>query len=553
MDINNLDFKSNALAHFGIVSGVIDELGLVEKIDKLLPIEGNSKLSMGNRVKGMLLSGLGFTNYRLYMSEHFFKDKALHKLFDCEIDSSCFNDDALGRCLDKIYEYGTSSFYAQLAFSVAKEQNLLDSGYRHDSTSMSVFGDYEYFNNNEGLDITYGFSKDHRSDLKQVNLLLTMTKNSSFPLWISGLNGNSNDKTAFHEVDKKFREFRRQLKLADSPLVVGDSALYSSELLERTNKEIDLYWLTRVPESIKEAKDLCSKTVNETDWNHLDNGYKYHLHTSNRGEVEQRWLLFYSQKAFDKEIATFQKQITKDKDSCEKSLTNFKEFACEADANEYISKITKKWKYHSLEYTLIPITKHKSKGRPKPGTVAEVVGYKVSGRVVENAVEIGKAKNSRGRFILATNQLDKTTLPDNMILSEYKGQASIEKGFRFLKDPWFMVSSLFLKKNTRIEALMSIMTLCLMVYNIAERKMRQELKKNGNQIPLQNKKLSDKPSLKWAFQLMQDIAVLSFMNIPGTTNNILKMTTLDDVHKKIISFFGGNVKKIYEINDKLRT
>lgn len=549
MDINNIEFKSNSLAHLGIVAGVIDELGLVEKIDKLLPIDGDSKLSMGNRVKGMLLSALGFTNYRLYMSEHFFEDKALHKLFTCDVESSYFNDDALGRCLDKIHDYGSSSFYAQLAFNVAKEQNLLDSGYRHDSTSISVFGDYDNIDE-EGPDITYGFSKDHRSDLKQVNLLLTMTKNSSFPLWVSALDGSSNDKTAFHEVDKRFREFRKQLKLADSPLIIGDSALYSSELLERTNKDIDLYWLTRVPESIKEANDLCCKDVCESKWNHLGNGYKYCLHTSNRGDVEQRWFLFYSQKAFDKESKTFLNQLTSHKENCEKSLKSFKVFACEADADEYIGKITKKWKYHSFEYKLIPITKHKSKGRPKPGTEAEIIGYKISGKVVESSEAIEKAKKSQGRFILATNQLDKAVLPDTMVLSEYKGQASIEKGFRFLKDPWFMVSSLFLKKNTRIEALMSIMTLCLMVYNFAERKMRQELKRKGIKIPLQNKKPSDKPTLKWVFQLMQNISVLSIMNMPENNKNIVKMTTLEKIHTRIISCFGTKVKKIYEINNE---
>jgi len=344
--------------------------------------------------------------------------------------------------------------------------------------------------------------------------------------------------------------FQLELTLADSPLIIGDSALYSSELLERTNKDIDLYWLTRVPESIKEANDLCCKDVGGSEWNNLDSGYKYCLHTSNRGDVKQRWFLFYSQKAFDKESKTFQKQVIRDKESCIKSLNDFKSFACEADAKEYISKTTKNWKYHILEYTLIPITKHKSKGRPKPGTEAEVIGYKISGKVVENSEAIEKAKNSKGRFILATNQLDKTILPDTMVLSEYKGQASIEKGFRFLKDPWFMVSSLFLKKNTRIEALMSIMTLCLMVYNFAERKMRQELKKQGVKIPLQNKKPSDKPTLKWVFQLMQNISVLSIRNMSENNNNIMKMTALWKIHTKIISCFGTKVQKIYEINNE---
>ena len=49
----------------------------------------------------------------------------------------------------------------------------------------------------------------------------------------------------------------------------------------------------------------------------------------------------------------------------------------------------------------------------------------------------------KGRFILATNQLDKELLPDPTVLREYKGQNNVERGFFFLKDPWFLVDSIF--------------------------------------------------------------------------------------------------------------
>lgn len=40
----------------------------------------------------------------------------------------------------------------------------------------------------------------------------------------------------------------------------------------------------------------------------------------------------------------------------------------------------------------------------------------------------------------------------------------MERGFRFLKDPMFLASTLFLKKAQRIMALLFVMTLCLLVY-----------------------------------------------------------------------------------------
>ena len=93
--------------------------------------------------------------------------------------------------------------------------------------------------------------------------------------------------------------------------------------------------------------------------------------------------------------------------------------------------------------------------------------------------------NSKGRFILATNDLDKENYQDQMMLNEYKEQQNVESGFRFFKDPWFMVDSIFLKSPKRIEALMMVMTLCLMIYNISQYKLRETLKEKNETLPNQ--------------------------------------------------------------------
>ena len=55
----------------------------------------------------------------------------------------------------------------------------------------------------------------------------------------------------------------------------------------------------------------------------------------------------------------------------------------------------------------------------------------------------------------------------------------MERGFRFLKSPDFLVSSFFLKKPERIEALLMVMTLCLLVYAALEYKIRTKLRETG--------------------------------------------------------------------------
>ena len=77
------------------------------------------------------------------------------------------------------------------------------------------------------------------------------------------------------------------------------------------------------------------------------------------------------------------------------------------------------------------------------------VGVQVG--LIESKIE--PEKKRAGRFILATNVLDRMELTAEEMLSKYKGQQSVERGFRFLKDPLFLTDSVFLKSPHSIEAL----------------------------------------------------------------------------------------------------
>jgi transposase len=71
------DLKIQSLNHFGLIAGLIDKLHLVEKIDARLPIPKykNANLTHGQRVKAMIINGLGFTQSPIYMTPHFFEEK----------------------------------------------------------------------------------------------------------------------------------------------------------------------------------------------------------------------------------------------------------------------------------------------------------------------------------------------------------------------------------------------------------------------------------------------------------------------------------------------
>jgi transposase len=144
----------------------------------------------------------------------------------------------------------------------------------------------------------------------------------------------------------------------------------------------------------------------------------------------------------------------------------------------------------------------------------------------------------RSRFILATNQLDKTRWPAQKLLKEYKAQQTVERGFRFLKDPLFFVSSVFVKKPQRVEALALIMALTLMVYTLAERKLRQALEDQNQTVRDQRKQPTAKPTFRWIMQKFQGI---HWINLEGQR----QISNLSDERQLIIRLFGPPIERYY--------
>jgi transposase len=274
--------STQPLDHLGLISAVVQDLGLEEKIDGKLPLktEMGVSVSMGKRVHAMILNGLGFVNTRLYMFSKFFENKPLERLLGPGVFAKHLNDDAMGRCLDNIYAYGCTKFYAEIASSIAIEQKLLGKSLHHDTTTINVEGEYEtdenlssqdaVLDNKKPLKITYGYSKDHRHDLKQLTLLLTTTGKAGLPIWMEGLDGNASDKKTLKAAADRVNSFYKKLQNAPDFLHIFDSAFYSQNV---TNAR-DMLWITRVPETLSEAQSIVESADENISWIEINNGYK---------------------------------------------------------------------------------------------------------------------------------------------------------------------------------------------------------------------------------------------------------------------------------------
>ncbi len=109
-------------------------------------------------------------------------------------------------------------------------------------------------------------------------------------------------------------------------------------------------------------------------------------------------------------------------------------------------------------------------GGPWKGEAPLSVGYRSLTRLEVDEGKLERARRGLGRFLLATDVPDREALPAGEVLGRYKDQGrTVERGFRFLKDPLFFTSSAFPKRPERVIAL------ALLVYAMGEWALRRGL------------------------------------------------------------------------------
>lgn len=536
-----MDIQVKNLDHLGIVAGIVDQIGFVEEIDRQIPPHPQQIISTGQVVKAMILNGLGFVSAPLYLFSEFFVGKATEHLLGEGIQPEHLNDDRIGRALDSLSNQGLTTLFTSIAMLAHQRFNLSSRSLHLDSSSFSLEGSYKIESSDElsesieGIKITYGYSKDHRPDLKQFMMDVICTGDGDVPLFVRIGDGNESDRAIFAQLMKQFKS---EWNL-DS-IYVADSALYSAENIQKLGQ---LKWITRVPRSIKTAQILAESMADEAFVESKIAGYRIASCCCDYGEIHQRWLIIESEKRRHSDLKQLEKRLTKQLKKAASELKSLmrQDFVCAADAKKAADKLSRNWKYHSLELVEIETHAHyNTPGRPTKNKSPEHFTYRVTAQVipVHDVIEI--ARRQAGRFILATNVLDEETLANDEVLTEYKDQQGSERGFRFLKDPLFFTSSVFLNTPRRVAALAMVMGLCLLVYTLGQRQLRQALADSEKTILNQLKKPTSTPTLRWVFQCFQAVHLVHLNHQPQVSN-------LTDTRLRILRFFGTPCQKYYLI------
>jgi transposase len=530
------------LDHLGLVACMIKDLGLISMIDARLTPDAQEEITAGEAVAGMILNGLGFANRPLSLTPQFFTNKPLDLLFRPGVRAERFNRFKLGRTLDEVHAYGCDLLFSEVALAVCAQESLEQRFHHLDTTSFSLSGDYVPERDERAIHITHGYSKDHRPDLKQAVLELLVSQDGGVPLVSKSWDGNTSDTQIFKE-----RAEALMAAFASSPTpryLVADAKLYTEDTAATLAK---LGFITRIPGTLKLVSQVITQALQRDRWHHLDETTRYDCMELCHYGMAQRWLVVSSQAAMERAEASITKAQQREWEAIEKQLLHLhaKRFPTPEAAQAALTALSKSWRYHQLDTSqVIDHKRYAGKGRPTPTSPLKAIEWQMQAQVRPAQEVIEAHKQQSACFVIGTN-IQACQVSDAEVIRAYKAQSGVEGGFRFLKDPLFFVSSLFVKKPSRIQGLLMVMTLALLVYSLTQRRLRQQLAERHETIPNQIHQPTERPTLRWVFQLLEGIHRVQVM-VQGQVHDLIE--GLNEVQIKILRLFGDEVCRLYQIS-----
>lgn len=529
------------LNHLGIVAEVCREIGVAEWLDQQDPTH-QQHVSVGRATVAMVLNGLGFSNRQLYLIPQFFADKPLEHLLGAGIHAADLNDDCLGRTLDWLYTHDVTALFAGLALRARRAFAIPLHRLHADTTSFSVEGEYDREGEDAVIHVTYGYSRDRRADLKQWMLAL-ITSGEGVPQFLQPLDGNASDKSALLHAIQQFHAQVQQSD-EDAGVYVADSGVYSAANITTLN-QAGVRWVSRVPETSLLAQ--ASVKQEPEHWQSMRSGtvsWWSQVHDLPQGR--ERWLIVRTTEGEERALATLQRQAVREQATWEKRWhrLSHQRFACQADAEAAMHHLVEQHPAWLVPHVQVQaITKHAQRGRPTKATSPQTIGWQVQASVTVNEVALRQEARRRAAFIIGTNLLDEQQWPDEAIITLYQEQVVAERGFAFLKDPLFLASSVFVKKPQRIMALAFIMVLCLLVYKLAEVRVRRQLATAGQTMPNQLRRPTARPTMRWLFQCFEGVDLHHTLLPSGIViTDVLRLTEL---HRLVLHLLGPAYERCY--------
>jgi len=492
---NGHALRSYRIGALPILHSILDRLRLPEILKKHLPHDVRTEVPHA-RTLMVLLTNILVSREPVYGVGEWARQYAPDLMNLWVEDVELLNDDRVGRALGHLFRHGSSQLLLDVVRQAIDEFGLDLSELHNDSTSISLYGAYEdaiteqcHDGKNTTSAITWGFSKDHRPDLKQLLFILTVTDDGGVPVFFNSASGNVVD----DQTHRQTWDTMKQLVGSSDFLYVADCKLATSQNMRHLHDR-DGKFVTVLPATRKEDDQFrrqLRESPGEVKWQALyevtnDDDEVIDQLSMAQGEyasAEGFRILWYksTKKAKLDRQTRYRKsqramlELSSLKDRLSGPKTRFRE---RKQVEEAVAKIKDElgvgaWlEVQILEYEE---EKYRQAGRGRP-TAKTAYRKELKKRYtltwsVNAKLELEEQRDD-GIFPLITNSL---SLTGEEVLRAYKRQPIIEKRFSQLKTD-FCVAPIYLKNVERIEGLLTVYFFVLMVQTLLERELRRAMK-----------------------------------------------------------------------------
>ncbi len=505
---NTEEWRFTDVRFLPIVRDYAKRINLVETVNQM--VDSQMELSPGDAILAMVIDTLT-GRIPLYRLKESFKDMDTELILGKSINPERFDDTNLGRAMDKIYETGAQKVFSQISQNAIGCFKLNTSGYHFDTTSVSVFGDYDC--EDSSLKITYGHSKAKRPDLKQF-MVSMLCVDRNIPIIGKTEDGNSSDKTLNNKLLSNVSAYMAKHGVdSGAAIYVADSAFVTEKNIAKA-EENKICFLSRFPANFKECGRVIREAVDADNWEEIGAISKgagskkrppaYYRAFDSNVTVDgksHRAVVIHSSAHDRRRQKRIDRMLKIDKANLDKKIKEITKtpFQCRPDADAatagLIHVARKSLHQVSVEVSKVP---RFGRGRPKIGEtrVPESFDYTLIVNVEENPEKTEELRLEAGCFVLITNvpvnNKGQKWSPANL-LRLYKNQDGIEKNFGFLKDP-AIINAIFLKKPERIEVLGLILLLALLIWRLMERNLKLYVENTGKLLPGWKQRMTKNPT-----------------------------------------------------------
>lgn len=497
------ELRTDRLGPLPLVNHFLQRMGLEALLRQHVPTPDRRVILSHASGLGVLLRSIVVEREPIYRQQETVRTFAPAAYGLAAEDVDKVGDDRIGRALDHLFDADRVALLTEVVVAATRQYSIRLEELHNDSTTIRFCGQYRAaqgrrLRGRRAPFITYGYSKDHRPDLKQLLFVLTVTADGGVPIQFRCGDGNTNDSTTHIET----WETLRQAVGEPGFLYVADGKLCSRENMDYIHRHGGRFVTVLPRNRLEDAEFREWIQTHQPAWEKVWD----RPNPRRKGGPRDRWYVFpapipsreawpviwvYSALLALKQEHTRREQIA----TALQELADLKQRLAAprsrlrkaADVDQHVEEILAHRRVQ--RYVKVQRTWHEEhdyrqmrRGRPGPQTPYRRITRRrpdLEWSLDQEAIDYDR--NSDGMYPLLTNDRQ---LPPAQVLAAHKGQPKIEKRFEQAKTV-HEIAPVFLKNEGRIEALFTLYFLALLVQAIIERQIRIGMANAGlTQLPI---------------------------------------------------------------------